>query len=65
MVEKKKKYQDLYEQISADKFPEKPDRVWVNKLQGKATQAGSQWLDDCLRWNLRFLSFLKEMLKDD
>jgi len=41
-------------------YPEKPKRIWVSVLRGKATKKGAQWIEDCQEWNLRFLEWYME-----
>jgi hypothetical protein len=41
-------------------YPEKPKRIWVSVLRGKATKKGAQWIEDCQEWNLRFLEWYTE-----
>ena len=48
----------VYEKIRP--HPEKPKRVWVSVLRGKATKKGAQWIKDCQEWDLRFLEWYTE-----
>ena len=52
-----------YIRETGDQYPEKPKRVWVSKLRGKATKAGFRWVLDCDKWQIRFLDWFQDQLE--
>jgi len=54
------KAREIYERT--DPYPQKPSRVWVSVLRGKATKLGKQWIEDCKKWQIRFLEWYTELI---
>jgi len=52
-----------YEKINP--CPIKPKRVWVSESKGHATKKGSQWINDCRKWELAFLEWYISKIKEE